>query len=64
MKPIYPFADMQVGEVREITSPRKLAAVRSAAHMHAKKCERKGFGRPVFKVARIGFVEFRIERTE
>ena len=70
MKPIYPFPEMQVGDVREIYSQRKIQAVRSAAHMHAKKCERKGYGRPVFKVSlrddpasMIGETAYRIERT-
>jgi hypothetical protein len=37
----YPWPEMQVGEVREITSDKSLSAVRSAASMYSLKQQKK-----------------------
>lgn len=50
MKAIYPWAEMNVGDVREVSTPRSLHAVRSAGYEWSKK-HRRGDGlRPNFDV--------------
>jgi len=46
----YPWPEMQVGEVREITSDKSLSAVRSAASMYSLKQQKKTGIRPVYFV--------------
>ncbi len=46
----YPWPEMQVGEVREITSDKSLSAVRSAACMWSGKQLKKTGARPKFDV--------------
>lgn len=50
MKPIYPFAEMQVGDVREVSTHRSRKAVYSAAWEWAKKHPNEDGSRPKFKV--------------
>jgi hypothetical protein len=73
MKPIYPFSEMQVGEVREVSTHRSRKAVYSAGWEYAKKHPSEDGSRPKFKVECIAwFVDevenvcrgiYRIERT-
>jgi len=49
----YPWPEMQVGEVREITSDKSLSAVRSAACMWSGKQGKKMGSRPKFSVELI-----------
>lgn len=71
----YPWPEMQVGEVREITSDKSLSAVRSAACMWSGKQLKKTGARPKFHVAQAYYAEwewkeavaghfrYRVERT-
>jgi hypothetical protein len=70
MKPIYPFVEMQVGDVREVSTHRSRKAVYSAGWEYAKKHPNEDGSRPKFKVEELrriagGYevVIFRIERT-
>jgi hypothetical protein len=46
----YPWPEMQVGEVREITSDKPINVIRSAASMYSLKQQKKTGDRPKFKV--------------
>lgn len=62
----YPWPEMQVGEVREITSDKSLSAVRSAACMWSGKQGKKTGSRPKFKVTSAWphrGVDYIVERT-
>lgn len=70
MKAIYPFSEMNVGDVREVSTHRSQKAVYSAAWEWAKKHPNEDGSRPKFKVEELrriaaGYevVIFRIERT-
>ncbi len=73
MKPIYPFSEMQVGDVREFSTHRSKKAVYSAGWEYAKKHPNEDGSRPKFKVvdanrdAEVGWMllvpVYRIERT-
>lgn len=70
MKAIYPWAEMNVGDVRELFPHRSRKAAYSAAWEWAKKHPNEDGSRPKFKVEELrrivaGYevVIFRIERT-
>lgn len=71
MKAIYPWAEMQVGDVREVSTHRSRKAVYSAAWEWAKKHPNEDGSRPRFHVICMtrytpdgGHADFyRIERT-
>lgn len=72
MKAIYPWAEMQVGDVREVSTHRSRKAVYSAAWEWAKKHPNEDGSRPKFKVEVIELLDpntpyfsnrYRIERT-
>lgn len=71
MKSIYPFSEMQVGDVREVSTHRSKKAVYSAAWEWAKKHPNEDGSRPRFDVSFIPQetyiavppYSYRIERT-
>lgn len=76
MNPIYPFSEMQVGDVREVSTHRSRKAVYSAGWEYAKKHPNDDGSRPKFDVEKVvtlsmittGTVDaevstYRIERT-
>jgi hypothetical protein len=71
MKPIYPFSEMQVGDVREVSTHRSKKAVYSAAWEWAKKHPNDDGSRPKFSITPVAFRPvviatyeiYRIERT-
>lgn len=71
MRTIYPFPEMQVGDVREVSTHRSRKAVYSAAWEWAKKHPNEDGSWPKFKVEWLGYsdravseiADYRIERT-
>jgi hypothetical protein len=49
----YPWPEMQVGEVREITSDKPINVIRSAASMYSLKQQKREGIRPVFSVTYV-----------
>lgn len=70
MKSIYPFSEMNIGDVREVSTHRSQKAVYSAAWEWAKKHPNEDGSRPKFEVKWLGYQvdshdvgAYRIERT-
>lgn len=66
MKSIYPFSEMNIGDVREVSTHRSKKAVYSAAWEWAKKHPNEDGSRPKFKVdvwPAESVPVYRIERT-